>query len=207
MLSRRRGRRGRRRLAPIAVVSALRVPPVSGAAHAAPEAKPAATAADPHTLWYSKPAADREFNEKILGTGGPGSHGHNLGNWSSPRPNAIQEVVDEVNAKGKAAPSWVAGKLGQERKAFAGGATYDREYFASHADKMIAGRLGANQSGALPGAWKSGSFRGLKARRNVTVDASWKERGAAEFIFARKTSGEIAYAARCSSARQRSPTP
>nr|WP_324607929.1 glycoside hydrolase N-terminal domain-containing protein [Streptomyces rimosus] len=194
-------------------------------------AKPAAATADPHTLWYSKPAADWEkealpigngamgamvyggvgaeklqFNEKTLWTGGPGSAGYTFGNWTSPRPKALQEVVDEINAKGKAAPHWVAGKLGQERKGFgayqtfgdlnldmegdepsytnyrrsldtrnavagvrydAAGATYEREYFASYPDKVIAGRLGANQSGKVSFTLGYGS-----PRKDFTVTAN-----------------------------------
>ncbi|WP_438493449.1 glycosyl hydrolase family 95 catalytic domain-containing protein [Streptomyces asiaticus] len=210
---RRRGTLGWGLLAPLVVVGALSVPPVSSAAPAAPDGRTAVAAADPHTLWYAKPAADWEkealpigngamgamvsggvgeeklqFNEKTLWTGGPGSAGYNFGNWNSPRPTAIQEVVDTINTQGKADPSWVAGKLGQDRTGFgayqtfgdlnlemaggepsytnyrrsldvrnavagvrydAGGATFDREYFASYPDKVIAGRLGANQSGKV----------------------------------------------------------
>ncbi|MFD0448485.1 glycoside hydrolase N-terminal domain-containing protein [Streptomyces indonesiensis] len=130
---RRRGTLGWGLLAPLVVVGALSVPPVSSAAPAAPDGRTAVAAADPHTLWYAKPAADWEkealpigngamgamvsggvgeeklqFNEKTLWTGGPGSAGYNFGNWNSPRPTAIQEGVDTINTQGKADPSWVA---------------------------------------------------------------------------------------------------
>ncbi|WP_406387324.1 glycosyl hydrolase family 95 catalytic domain-containing protein [Streptomyces sp. NBC_00887] len=180
---------------------------------AAPETGAIAAAADPFTLWYANPAADwhkealpigngamgatvyggvgiekLQFNEKTLWTGGPGAAGYNSGNWTSPRPAALQEVVDTINRDGQAGPPWVAGKLGQAKTGFgdyqtfgdlnlsmsggepsytnyrrsldirnavagvrydAGGAIFEREYFASHPDKVIAGRLGANQAGKV----------------------------------------------------------
>jgi hypothetical protein len=59
-----------------------------------------------------------QFNEKTLWTGGPGSSGYNNGNWTSPRPTALQEVVDAINTDGTATPSWVAGKLGQAKSGY-----------------------------------------------------------------------------------------
>ncbi|MCW3815987.1 glycoside hydrolase N-terminal domain-containing protein [Micromonospora sp. DR5-3] len=96
------------------------------------------------TLWYDEPATDwqsqslpigdgalgatvfggvgterLQFNEKTLWTGGPGSaQGYNFGNWNSPRPNAMQEVQDKINADKRASPSWVTGKLGQPRAGY-----------------------------------------------------------------------------------------
>ncbi|WP_285710976.1 glycoside hydrolase N-terminal domain-containing protein [Microtetraspora sp. NBRC 16547] len=96
------------------------------------------------TLWYDEPATDwqsqslpigsgalgatifggvgtelLQFNEKTLWTGGPGSaQGYNFGNWKSPRPNAIQEVQDKINADKRVSPSWVASKLGQPKAGF-----------------------------------------------------------------------------------------
>jgi alpha-L-fucosidase 2 len=121
----------------LAVLAAAALAPVSVAAPAV------AAGADPNTLWYSQPAADWEsqalpigngamgamvfggvgseqlqFNEKTLWTGGPGSSGYNFGNWNSPRPTAMQEVVDAINANGSADPSWVESKLGQTRTGF-----------------------------------------------------------------------------------------
>ncbi|GAA1182892.1 glycoside hydrolase N-terminal domain-containing protein [Kitasatospora gansuensis] len=112
-------------------------------------AAPAATAADPNTLWYAQPAANWEtnalpigngalgamvfggvgseqlqFNEKTLWTGGPGSSGYTYGNWTSPRPTAVQEVVDAIDATGKADPNWVASKLGQARSGFGANQTF-----------------------------------------------------------------------------------
>ncbi|NKE60501.1 glycoside hydrolase family 95 protein [Lentzea sp. PSKA42] len=103
----------------------------------------AQAAPDGNTLWYDEPATDWEsralpigngalgamvfggasserlqFNEKSLWTGGPGSPGYNFGNWTSARPGALQEVVDVINRDGKAAPDWVAGKLGQAKAGF-----------------------------------------------------------------------------------------
>ncbi|MBL0885169.1 glycosyl hydrolase family 95 catalytic domain-containing protein [Myceligenerans indicum] len=99
--------------------------------------------ADPDTLWYDEPATDWEtqalpigngalgamvfggvaserlqFNEKSLWTGGPGASGYNFGNWTSPRPGAIDEVVAAIDQNGSASPTWVVGKLGQPKTAF-----------------------------------------------------------------------------------------
>jgi alpha-L-fucosidase 2 len=98
---------------------------------------------DPWTLWYDEPATDWEsralpigngalgamvfgtvaseklqFNEKTLWTGGPGSPGYDFGDWTSPRPGALTEVIDTITRDGKAAPTWVAGKLGQPKHGF-----------------------------------------------------------------------------------------
>jgi alpha-L-fucosidase 2 len=96
------------------------------------------------TLWYDEPATDWEsqslpigngamgasifggvdterlqFNEKTLWTGGPGSsQGYNFGNWDAPRPGAIEEVQDRIDAEKRVAPSWVADKLGQPKAGY-----------------------------------------------------------------------------------------
>ncbi|HVK26683.1 MAG TPA: glycoside hydrolase N-terminal domain-containing protein [Actinokineospora sp.] len=100
-------------------------------------------AADANTLWYDEPANSWEsralpigngamggmvfggvaseqlqFNEKSLWTGGPGSTGYDFGNWTAPRPGAIDEVVAAIDRDGKADPGWVAGKLGQPKHGF-----------------------------------------------------------------------------------------
>ncbi|MBE1489381.1 glycosyl hydrolase family 95 catalytic domain-containing protein [Plantactinospora soyae] len=113
-------------------------------ASAAPGAVPAASADDALTLWYDEPAADWEtqalpigngalggmvfgrvgaetvqFNEKSLWTGGPGSAGgYNFGNWTSPRPNAIAEVQQLINERGRLSPQEVANRLGQPKSGF-----------------------------------------------------------------------------------------
>ncbi|MFD0787614.1 glycoside hydrolase N-terminal domain-containing protein, partial [Micromonospora azadirachtae] len=100
--------------------------------------------ADPLTLWYDEPAADWEtqalpigngalggmifgrvatetvqFNEKTLWTGGPGSAaGYNFGNWTSPRPGAIEEVQRLINERGRLTPEEVASRLGQPKSGF-----------------------------------------------------------------------------------------
>ncbi|AVT38465.1 glycoside hydrolase N-terminal domain-containing protein [Plantactinospora sp. BB1] len=104
----------------------------------------AASAEDPLTLWYDEPAADWEtqalpigngalggmvfgrvatetvqFNEKTLWTGGPGSAGgYNFGNWTSPRPGAIEEVQRLINERGRLSPQEVANRLGQPKSGF-----------------------------------------------------------------------------------------
>ena len=98
------------------------------------------------TLWYDEPATNWEsqslpigngamgasvfgdvdderlqFNEKTLWTGGPGSRqGYNFGNWTSPRPGALDEVKERINAEKRVSPSWVAGKLAQPKRGFGG---------------------------------------------------------------------------------------
>jgi len=108
------------------------------------------TTPDPNTLWYDEPATDwqsralpigngalgamvyggvlseqLQFNEKTLWTGGPGTvGGYNFGDWTSPRPGALNEVIDSINANGSADPGWVAGKLGQARTGFGANQTF-----------------------------------------------------------------------------------
>jgi alpha-L-fucosidase 2 len=59
-----------------------------------------------------------QFNEKTLWTGGPGSPGYDFGNWRAPRPGAIAQVQDRINADGQADPEWVADVLGQPKTGF-----------------------------------------------------------------------------------------
>jgi alpha-L-fucosidase 2 len=99
---------------------------------------------DPLTLWYDEPATDWEtqalpigngalggmvfggvavetvqFNEKTLWTGGPGStQGYDFGNWSSPRPGAIQQVQRDLDQRLRISPDEVASRLGQPRNGF-----------------------------------------------------------------------------------------
>ncbi|MER5488261.1 glycoside hydrolase N-terminal domain-containing protein [Streptomyces sp. NPDC002812] len=134
-------RSGWSRLTGTLAVAAL----VAGGFAALPAITSVATAAeaDSNTLWYDEPATSWEsqalpigngamgamafggvqteklqFNEKTLWTGGPGATGYNHGDWTSPRPTALQEVIDEIDAKGQATDTWVASKLGQTKTAF-----------------------------------------------------------------------------------------
>ncbi|GLW08882.1 hypothetical protein Misp01_40120 [Microtetraspora sp. NBRC 13810] len=100
-------------------------------------------AVDDLTLWYDKPATNWEtqslpigngalgasvfggvgteqiqFNEKSLWTGGPGASGYNFGNWTSPRPNAINEVQAQIDRDTRMTPEAVAAKLGQGKTGF-----------------------------------------------------------------------------------------
>ncbi|GAB2756002.1 glycosyl hydrolase family 95 catalytic domain-containing protein [Amycolatopsis magusensis] len=95
------------------------------------------------TLWYDEPATDWEsqslpigsgalgasvfggvqaeqlqFNEKTLWTGGPGSPGYDFGNWTAPRPGALEAVQQRIAADGQAEPEWVADQLGQPKHGF-----------------------------------------------------------------------------------------
>lgn len=125
----------------------------SGALAGAPAAAAPSAALTDHpgmTLWYDEPAGDWEseslpigngamgasvfggvdsellqFNEKTLWTGGPGSkQGYNFGNWTSPRPGALEEVQDRIDAEKRVDPEWVAGKLGQPKSGFGGYQTF-----------------------------------------------------------------------------------
>jgi alpha-L-fucosidase 2 len=95
-------------------------------------------------LWYDEPAAEWEaqalpigngalgamvfggvavetvqFNEKTLWTGGPGSEqGYDFGNWTAPRPGALERVRGDLDARRRLDPSEVAGVLGQPRSGF-----------------------------------------------------------------------------------------
>jgi alpha-L-fucosidase 2 len=99
---------------------------------------------DPLTLWYDEPATDWEtralpvgngalggmvfggvatetvqFNEKTLWTGGPGSaRGYHFGNWTSPRPGAIERVRRDLDARSRIPPEEVADQLGQPKSGF-----------------------------------------------------------------------------------------
>jgi alpha-L-fucosidase 2 len=123
--------------------------PSSSAPATTVESTTGADVADEHpgmTLWYDEPATDWEtqslpigngamgasvfggvdsellqFNEKTLWTGGPGSRdGYDFGNWTSPRPGALEEVQDRINAEKRVDPNWVAGKLGQPKRGYGG---------------------------------------------------------------------------------------
>ncbi|GAA4455212.1 hypothetical protein GCM10023170_047930 [Phytohabitans houttuyneae] len=113
--------------------------PPTSAAPAGPTA-----AGDPLTLWYDEPATNWEtqalpigngalggmvfggvatetvqFNEKTLWTGGPGSaQGYNFGNWTSPRPGAIEQVQRDLDARLRIPPQEVANRLGQPKSGF-----------------------------------------------------------------------------------------
>ncbi|MER7889948.1 glycoside hydrolase N-terminal domain-containing protein [Micromonospora sp. NPDC094482] len=139
--------RAPRRLTAVALVAVLAaaLPAWSAPSPAvATTGAPAAAAQDPLTLWYDEPAADWEtqalpigngalggmvfgrvaaetvqFNEKTLWTGGPGSAGgYNFGNWTSPRPGAIEEVQRLINERGRLTPEEVASRLGQPKSGF-----------------------------------------------------------------------------------------
>lgn len=100
-------------------------------------------AANSNTLWYDEPATSwntqalpigngalggmvfggvlseqLQFNEKSLWTGGPGVAGYTGGNWASPRPGALQEVINTIETNGAADPGWVQSKLGQAKTGF-----------------------------------------------------------------------------------------
>ncbi|MBD8079376.1 glycosyl hydrolase family 95 catalytic domain-containing protein [Cellulosimicrobium arenosum] len=59
-----------------------------------------------------------QLNEKTLWSGGPGASGYDYGNWTSPRPDAMQDVRDEIAENGSASPEWVADQLGQPKSSF-----------------------------------------------------------------------------------------
>ncbi|ASO20865.1 alpha-L-fucosidase 2 [Actinoalloteichus hoggarensis] len=60
-----------------------------------------------------------QFNEKTLWTGGPGSaQGYDHGDWEAPRPAALDEVRRTLDVEQRAAPEWVADRLGLPRRGF-----------------------------------------------------------------------------------------
>ncbi|TDC27748.1 alpha-L-fucosidase [Streptomyces sp. 8K308] len=68
---------------------------------------------------FGEPARERlQFNEKTLWLGGPGAPGYDFGNWRSPRPGAIEEVRERIDAELGVDPPWVAGRLGQPKTHF-----------------------------------------------------------------------------------------
>ncbi|MCP2163718.1 glycoside hydrolase family 95 protein [Goodfellowiella coeruleoviolacea] len=98
----------------------------------------------PLTLWYDEPATDWEsqalplgngalgatflgapggerlqFNEKTLWTGGPGSReGYTHGNWTRPRPGALDSVRQQLAAVTRLDPRAVADQLGQPKQGY-----------------------------------------------------------------------------------------
>lgn len=103
----------------------------------------AGDSSEDYVLWYTRPATSWQseslpigngysgasvfggttlervqLNEKTLWSGGPGSAGHDYGNWTSPRPGALDEVRSRIDAEGKADPDWVAGRLGQPKQGY-----------------------------------------------------------------------------------------
>ncbi|MEV6107907.1 glycoside hydrolase N-terminal domain-containing protein [Streptomyces sp. NPDC051940] len=123
----------------LALCAALTFPPAAADTPAA-EGTSAAGGSD-SVLWYDEPAPDThsgwesralpigngamgasvfggvgaerlQFNEKTLWTGGPGVSDYNFGNWSAPRPGALEEVRQRIWAEGKVTPEYVRDKLG-----------------------------------------------------------------------------------------------
>ena len=114
-------------------MSRMRAVLAAAAVFAAAAVAPAPAGADPATtLWYDEAATNWEsrslpigngalgasvfggvaseqltFNEKTLWTGGPGSAGYSFGNWTSPRPGALEEVQQRINAEKQVDPTWV----------------------------------------------------------------------------------------------------
>lgn len=79
---------------------------------------------------FGDPRHERlQFNEKTLWTGGPGAPGYTYGNWATPRPDAIDDVRREIEAKGKADPEWVAKRLGSKPMSFGAYQTFGDLHF------------------------------------------------------------------------------
>ncbi|MFC0113902.1 glycoside hydrolase family 95 protein [Kibdelosporangium aridum] len=53
-----------------------------------------------------------QFNEKTLWTGGPGVSDYNFGNWSEPRPGALEAIRQRVITEGQVKPEDVLASLG-----------------------------------------------------------------------------------------------
>lgn len=70
-------------------------------------------------IWGTLASERITFNEKTLWTGGPGSaEGYDFGNWTAPRPGALDAVRARLDAEGSLAPDAVAAELGQARKGY-----------------------------------------------------------------------------------------
>ncbi|MGP3979698.1 glycoside hydrolase family 95 protein [Streptomyces sp. KR80] len=128
----------------LSVLAALAIVGGALAASGRPEEAQAAAPGEAMTLWYDEPATNWErqalpigngalgamvfggtgtehlqFNEKTLWTGGPGSkEGYDNGNWSAPRPGALDDVRRTIDSQTTMKPSAVAQKLGQARRGF-----------------------------------------------------------------------------------------
>ncbi|WP_083288555.1 glycosyl hydrolase family 95 catalytic domain-containing protein [Jiangella alba] len=127
------------------LASLIAVPGLSASGTSLATSAEVATSRDhsPLTLWYDEPATHWEsrtlpigsgalgaavfggvaterlqFNEKTLWTGGPGSPGYNFGNWTSPRPGALEAVQQRIDAEKRVSPQWVANLLGQPRTGY-----------------------------------------------------------------------------------------
>ncbi|MYY04391.1 glycoside hydrolase family 95 protein [Streptomyces sp. ATexAB-D23] len=70
-------------------------------------------------IWGTLASERLTFNEKTLWTGGPGSaEGYDFGNWTAPRPGALDGVRERLDAEGSLAPDEVAAALGQARRGY-----------------------------------------------------------------------------------------
>ncbi|MGP3967499.1 glycoside hydrolase family 95 protein [Streptomyces sp. 6N223] len=129
--------------------AALGLPPLTDASAASAQRPGERPRATPTALWYDAPATDWEsqslpigngalgacvfgdparerlqFNEKTLWTGGPGVAGYTFGNWTAPRPGAIEEVQRRIDDELRTDPEWVADQLGQARTGYGAHQTF-----------------------------------------------------------------------------------
>ncbi|MFE6764772.1 glycoside hydrolase N-terminal domain-containing protein [Streptomyces sp. NPDC057689] len=71
------------------------------------------------SVWGTLASERLTFNEKTLWTGGPGSaEGYDFGNWTTPRPGALDDVRGRLDAEGVLGPDAVAAELGQARRGY-----------------------------------------------------------------------------------------
>ncbi|WUT01121.1 glycoside hydrolase family 95 protein [Streptomyces sp. NBC_00708] len=71
------------------------------------------------SIWGTLASERLTLNEKTLWTGGPGSaQGYDFGNWTAPRPGALDGVRDRLDAEGALGPDAVAAELGQARRGY-----------------------------------------------------------------------------------------
>ncbi|SDU75777.1 glycosyl hydrolase family 95 catalytic domain-containing protein [Jiangella alkaliphila] len=123
--------------------------PAAAADAAVPAADPQA-AADDLVLWYNEPATSWEshglpigngalggvvfgqvgteriqFNEKTLWIGGPApGRQYTGGNWTTPRPTALQDARDLIDEQAEVTPEVITGLLGQGRDDFGSYTTF-----------------------------------------------------------------------------------
>lgn len=71
------------------------------------------------SIWGTLASERITFNEKTLWTGGPGSaEGYDFGNWTAPRPGALDGVRERLDSAGSLGPDAVAAELGQARRGY-----------------------------------------------------------------------------------------
>lgn len=128
-----------------ALTATVAVAPGSGETESEPADRGSRGNHPDYTLWFDEPAPDSDegweerslpigngdlgatvfggveqerlqFNEKSLWTGGPGTPGYNYGNWSEPRPDALEGLRQRIWDEGSITPEDVLEEMGLPRE-------------------------------------------------------------------------------------------